>query len=120
MQAHNTARHAAQFALEKKGEDVIIMDVRGLSNATDFFVIVSAASDVQINAIATNIEKMLRKDFKIHINHKEGTGSSAWVLLDYIDVLVHVFHKDKRGFYGLEELWADAKFETVTDKPDEH
>ncbi len=120
MSAYETARHAAQLALEKKGEDVIIMDVRGLSNATDFFVIVSASSDVQINAIAGNIEKLLRKNFKIHINHKEGSGSSAWVLLDYIDVLVHIFHKEKRAFYGLEELWADAKFETVMDEIDEH
>jgi len=120
LTANETAHYAAQYALDKKGEDVVIMDVRGVSNATDFFVIASASSDVQINAIATNVEKMLRKDYKIHINHKEGSGSSSWVLLDYIDVLVHIFHKEKRGFYGLEDLWADAKFETVTDNADEH
>ena len=100
-------RRAAKAALERKGEDVTVMDVRGLSSATDFFLIVTGRSDVQVKAIAEHIIDTA-KSAGVRPQHVEGLDQGRWVLIDYIDHVVHVFHPAAREFYQLETLWGDA------------
>ena len=98
---------AAELALERKGYDVIALDLRGISSATDFFVLASGRSDVQVKAIAEHISEELRRE-GTRPSHVEGLQGGRWVLLDYIDFVVHVFHPQAREFYQLENLWGDA------------
>jgi ribosome-associated protein len=108
------AKHVADLALSKKALDVVIMNLRGLSSVTDFFVICSGDSDVQIKAIADAVKDGLAKK-GVAVWHRE-IGSPNWVLLDYVDVVVHVFHKQTRPFYNLEKLWGDALIVRVADE----
>lgn len=98
---------AARAALEKKAEEVVVLDLRGVSGYTDFLVIGSGQSDRQIEAIADGVESELRAQGHRAIG-SEGQRGGRWVLLDFGDVVVHVFHRDERGHYDLEGLWADA------------
>lgn len=91
----------------KKGFDVKILELRELTAMADYFVICSADSDTQVKAIADEIDKNL-KDEGIRAWHKEGYKGLNWVLLDYVDVVVHIFKKDVRSYYNLERLWGDA------------
>lgn len=94
---------------EKKAEDIVVMDLRNVKNAiADFFVICSGNSDTQIDAISESIEKEVHKNNKENPWHREGKENKEWVLLDYVTVVAHVFKRDRRAFYGLEELWGDA------------
>ena len=90
------------------------MDLRKLTSMTDFFVVCSADSDIQVRAIADAVEDGLEKKGST-VWHREA-GSLNWVLLDYVDVVLHVFHKNTRSFYNLEKLWGDAEIEHVADK----
>ena len=112
LQSPKLAREAAELALSKKAEDVVILDLRELSTVTDFFVICSGSSDTHVKAISDAIEDGLEAKGarKWHI---EGYTHKRWVLLDYVDVVVHVFHQKTREFYLLERLWGDAKIERV-------
>lgn len=101
------ASSAATEAVERRGGDVILLDLQGLTSATDYFVIASGESDVQVKAIAERIEERLRER-GVRPWHVEGLQNSNWVLLDYVDFVVHVFHREARGYYALERLWADA------------
>src|SRR3954463_6749041 len=105
--SRRTAVAAARAALEKKSEEVVVLDLRGMSGYTDYLVIGSGTSDRQLEAIAEGIEKELKG-----LGHKlvgsEGQRGGRWVLLDFGDVVVHVFHLDEREHYDLEGLWADA------------
>lgn len=95
--------------LEKKAENVIVLDMKNVKNAiADFFVICSGNSDTQVDAIADSVEEMVYKSSKQNPWHKEGKENKEWILLDFVDVVVHVFKKDRRDFYALEELWGDA------------
>lgn len=114
MRPKTLAKKAAQLALEKKAEDVVIMDVRKLTSITDFFVICSAESSVQLKAIVDHIVEELEKK-GIKAWHIEGYTNLIWVLIDYVDVVVHAFLKQAREFYGLEKFWGDAKFEYITE-----
>lgn len=99
---------------EKKAIDVVVMDLRQVKNAiADFFVICSGNSDTQIDAIADSIDEEVFKALKSHPWHREGKVQKEWILLDYVDVVAHVFKKDRREFYKLEELWGDAEFTYV-------
>jgi ribosome-associated protein len=98
----------------KKGYDVLIMDLKNLATFADYFVICSADSDTQVKAIADEIDKSLR-DEGIKCWHKEGYQALRWVLLDYVDVVVHIFKKDVRDYYSLERLWGDAPVERLSD-----
>ncbi len=98
---------AATLALERKAFDVLSLDLRGISSATDYFLLASGTSDVQVKAVAEHIIDELRKE-GVRANHVEGLDSGRWVLIDYIDLVVHVFHVSTREFYQLEELWGDA------------
>ncbi len=112
--AKRLARRLAEVALEKKAFDVLIMDLRKLTGVTDFFVLCSADSDTQIKAIVDHIvDEMEKRQQKVW--HVEGYENLSWVLLDYVDVVVHVFHKNTRAFYNLENLWGDAKTEVIED-----
>jgi ribosome-associated protein len=98
---------AAQAALDKKGSDVIILEVAELTSVADYFVIASGESERQVKAIAQNIEKLLSSRFD-RSPQIEGAGTSTWILLDYGDIIVHVFKTDIREYYGLERMWSDA------------
>lgn len=86
----------------------MVLDLRNLSDFTDYFVICHGSSDRQIQAIADAIEERLAEDLGLHPNHVEGRSSSDWILMDYINFVVHVFVEAKRAFYALERLWGDA------------
>ena len=98
---------AAQCALERKAQNVVALDLRGISTATDYFVIGSGSSDIHVRAIADHVIEELRKE-NVRPGHVEGLESGRWVLVDYIDFVVHVFHPSARDFYQLETLWGDA------------
>ncbi|GAB3533497.1 ribosome silencing factor [Pontibacter brevis] len=99
---------------EKKATDIVIINLKSLKNAvSDYFVIASANSDTQIDAIASSIEEEVFKAVRQNPWQSEGRTNNEWVLLDYVDVVAHIFLKDKREFYALEELWGDAKIEQV-------
>lgn len=93
---------------DKKGFDVKILDLRELTSITDYFVIVSGNSTTQVMAIADEVEeKMYEKGYKLI--GKEGYREARWILLDYGNIVVHIFHKDERDFYNLERVWADSQ-----------
>ena len=99
---------------EKKATDIVVINLKSLKNAvSDYFVIASANSDTQIDAIATSIEEEVFKSVRQNPWQSEGRTNNEWVLLDYVNVVAHIFLKDKREFYALEELWGDAKIEHV-------
>ncbi len=99
---------------EKKATDIVLMDLREVKNAVaDFFVICSGSSDKQMGAISDSVDEFVLKGLKENPWHKEGHNNKDWVLLDYINVVVHIFHKDRREFFGLEKLWGDAKITEV-------
>jgi ribosome-associated protein len=94
---------------EKKATDIVVLDLRKVKNAVaDFFIVCSGNSDKQIDAIADSIDEMVFKALKENPWHVEGKNNKEWMLLDYIDVVAHVFRKDRRDFYALERLWGDA------------
>lgn len=115
MQPKELADKIAQLMLDKKAEDVVIMDLKELTTITDFFVICSASSDVQVKAIADHIDNELGK-VKESAWHSEGYTNRSWVLLDYVNVVAHIFLNQTRKFYNLEGLWGDAVIEEVQDK----
>ena len=101
-------------ASDKKARDIVTMDMRGLMSSTDYFVIGSANTATQVRAIADNIEEEMDKA-GVHFMHKEGYREGEWVLLDYGDVVAHVFRQDSREYYALERLWGDAKLTPYED-----
>ena len=99
---------------EKKGENIVQLDLRGLDGAvTDYFIVCEANSSTQVGAIADSIEKEVRETCGEKPWHKEGTENLEWVLLDYVNVVAHIFQPEKREFYNIEELWADAKIKEI-------
>lgn len=95
---------------EKKAQNIVVMDLRKLTSAsTDFFVICQGQSDTQVDAIANSIEDEVLKALKEKPWHKEGFQNAEWILLDYVNVVAHVFLEEQRNFYALEDLWGDAE-----------
>ncbi len=105
--ARPTALAIAKAALDKKGEDVTVLDVRGLSSYADYFVIMTADSERQASAIADHLEQTM-KELGVSKVGVEGYETGRWILVDYGDVVAHVMNRESRGFYDLEGLWADA------------
>jgi ribosome-associated protein len=106
-EAITMATVAARAAADKLGEDVIVIDVSGQLVITDCFVIGSGANDRQVNAIVDEVEdKMREAGYKPA--RREGTREGRWVLLDYVDIVVHIQHRDERDFYALDRLWRDC------------
>lgn len=99
---------------EKKGEGITSLDLRKIKSAvTDYFIVCHANSRTHVEAIARSVEDEVYKKLKISPWHKEGFENAEWILLDYITVVVHIFQKEKRLFYGIEKLWADAKISKI-------
>ena len=99
---------------DTKGEDIQIFDLSGIENSVaDTFVICSGNSNTQVSAIAGNIEKKVRNDIRERPWHVEGTENAMWVLVDYVSVVVHIFQKEIREYYDIEELWGDAKITKI-------
>ena len=108
MTPDRLATLCAEYAANKKAENIVAIDLRGISSFTDFFVICSGTSEPHLKAIAGEIQERLREDHGIRPTGVDGYPMSQWVIVDYGDVLVHIFHQEKRAFYGLEDLWSDA------------
>jgi ribosome-associated protein len=100
---------AVGAALDKKAEDVVVLDLRKASGFTDYFVICTGANPRQITAIADGVRETLKRDFSERPALAEGVDRSEWILLDYFNFVVHVFSRDCRAFYGLERLWGNAE-----------
>ncbi len=99
---------------DTKGEDIKIFDLSGIENAVaDTFIICSGNSNTQVSAIAGNVEKQTRNNLKERPWHVEGTDNALWVLMDFVSVVVHIFQKETREYYNIEELWGDAKITTI-------
>jgi ribosome-associated protein len=106
-----TARQELSTAVrainDLKGRDIVVLDLRGLSEATDYFVVASGTSDAHVRGLAESVlEKLHRRGVRAH--HVEGLPGGRWVLLDFVDFVVHLFHPESRSFYQLERLWSDA------------
>ena len=100
----------------KRGQHVVSIDLRKLnSSVCDFFIICSAESDRQASAIADGVEKDMKEHYDTRAAHKEGMNSSHWIVLDFLDVVVHIFQPKYRDFYRLEDLWADADIKEYSD-----
>lgn len=113
--AHVLAAHAVDAVLDKKAHDVSVMDMRKVSGVADFFVLCTGDSELQIRAVAEAVQDRIREQCGERPWHVEGNDHYKWVLVDYVDVVVHVFSEEKRGFYNLERLWGDAPIEQVPD-----
>lgn len=96
------------MAADKKAERLVALDLRGISSFTDFFVICSGTSEPHLKAIAGEIETRLKQDNQVTPSAVDGYPMSHWIVIDYSDVVVHIFHDQKRDFYSLEDLWSDA------------
>jgi ribosome-associated protein len=103
------AQRAAQIAIDNKAQDVVLLDLRGVTDMTDFFLIASGTSDTHVRAIGQHLIEDMKKKEGSPVHHVEGLEKGRWVLLDYVDFVVHVFHPTLRNFYQLERLWADAE-----------
>ncbi|HYZ88763.1 MAG TPA: ribosome silencing factor [Myxococcales bacterium] len=108
LDAEGTARKAAEAALDRKAENLVVVDLREKATYADFLVICSGSNERQLEAIADAVEKSLH-DAGQRLIGSEGARGSRWVLLDFGDVVVHVFHHEERAYYDLEGLWSDAK-----------
>lgn len=104
----DVARRVVDFIVDKKGENVVLMDLRQVSLIADYFVIGSASSDRQLNAITEHIRDELRQQRRLYPLRIEGRGENGWILIDYGDVVVHLFAPELRSYYDLEGLWRDA------------
>ena len=117
MTSKETARAAAELALEKKARNVTILELGSLSDVTDYFVVCTGDSDTHVKAIADGVDEGLRMEGS-PVWRREGYSSLQWVLLDCVDVVVHVFQSRTRDYYDLEKLWGDAGIERVVDPLD--
>ncbi|MEP0368905.1 MAG: ribosome silencing factor [Cyclobacteriaceae bacterium] len=115
-QSNILSQSVVEGMLAMKATDVVVMDLREVKNAVaDFFVLCSGNSDTQIDSISDSIEEKVFKLSNQNPWKREGRENKEWILIDYVDVVAHVFNKEKRSFYGLEELWGDAKVTHIED-----
>lgn len=112
LNSKTKAIKAAKIASNKKAKDIIILDLKGLTTITDYFVICSGENATHIKALAEAIEEKFSKD-KIYYHSTEGLNFARWVLMDYSDVIIHIFDEETRAYYELEKLWLDAPRVTV-------
>ncbi|PVH25706.1 ribosome silencing factor [Sphingobacterium corticibacter] len=109
LSSENLAEIVVLGMQEKKGNEIVRLDMREVNGSvSDYFVICHADSNVQVNAIANSVEQEVYKALGQDPWHKEGQGNGEWILLDFIDVVVHIFKTEKRNHYGIEDLWGDA------------
>ena len=107
-EALSLARRVVDLASDKQASEIVLLDIRGVSLIADYFVIGTVGSERQASAILKDLSERLQAEFGRKPLHTEGKPDSGWVLLDYGDVLVHVFLEDTRAYYALERLWGDA------------
>jgi ribosome-associated protein len=107
-------QRAAAILLDRKANDVVLLGLKGVSDMTDYFLIASGTSDTHVRALGGSVLEDLKKETGQMANHTEGLQQGRWVLLDYVDFVVHVFHPTLRNFYQIERLWADAQVIPVT------
>jgi ribosome-associated protein len=108
------AQRAASILLDRKANDVVLLSLKGVSDMTDFFLIASGTSDTHVRALGSTLLEDLKKETGQMAHHVEGLQQGRWVLLDYVDFVVHVFHPTLRAFYQIERLWADAEVIPIT------
>ena len=108
LEAQALARRIVEIASDKQASDIVLLDIRPIATVADYFVVLSTASERQMSALARDFEQTLRNDEGTRPLRVEGQASSGWVLIDYGDVVVHLFSAEQRGFYRLEELWSAA------------
>ena len=113
-QSRKMARIAWNALNDKKGEDIKIIDITGISVLADYFIIANGTSVSQVNALVDNVEEELHKA-GYSLKQREGQASGSWVLLDFGDIIVHVFDKENRLFYDLERIWKDGKITDIAD-----
>ena len=106
--AEDLVRLCVRLAEDKKAEDIVVLDLRGISSFTDYFVICSGTSEPHLKAISNGIREGLREHAHLSPLASEGSVASQWLVMDYSEILVHIFHQKKREFYALENLWSDA------------
>ena len=109
------AKKISRLMLEKKALEIKIIDVRKITTLTDFFIICTSESQPQTRAITDHIQKIMKKE-GIKAWHIEGYENLEWVLIDYVNIVVHIFSTESRNYYGLDRLWADGKISEVIDK----
>jgi ribosome-associated protein len=123
LNSQQIAQLAAEAALSRRANDVVILDLQGIASFTDFFVICSGTSDAHLEGISNAILEKLKGN-AVELWHQEGKRHDNWLLLDYVDVVVHLFLREAREFYNLERLWADAPTvdlpEVVVDDDEEY
>lgn len=107
------ARSAIDAILTKKGRDILVLDVHDVSGMADIFILVTGDSELQIKAIFNSVRSELHEELEERPWHVEGIEHLQWVLLDYVDLVVHIFNEEKRSYYSLERLWGDAPKEAV-------
>ncbi len=115
MEARRIMERTVALAQSKKAEDVVVLDMRAVTDMTDYFVICTGTVDVHVKAIADAIVEGMKEEGE-RSWHLEGTERLQWVLIDFVDVVVHVFQPEMRNFYALERLWGDAKRETISNE----
>jgi ribosome-associated protein len=112
----NLGRTIIDCIQEKKGSGIVQINLTKIDNSVcEYFIVAHADSNTQVKAIASHIENHLRKQYKIKPLHSEGYENAQWVLLDYNSIIVHIFQQETRNFYKLEELWADAELEIISE-----
>ena len=117
ISAENLSKYIVKGIQEKKGTNIVILNLRDIGNAiADYFIICTGTSDTQIDAISDAIEKEVITEAKERPWHREGYQNKEWILIDYVNVVVHIFKSDVRSFYGLEELWGDAVVTRIEDE----
>ena len=109
------AQRAAMILSAHKANDVVLLSLEGVSDMTDYFLIASGTSDTHVRSLGNSVLEEMKRDTGQMAHHVEGLSQGRWVLLDYVDVVVHIFHPTLRNFYQIERLWADA--ETVPLEP---
>ncbi|HEY72180.1 MAG: ribosome silencing factor [Chloroflexi bacterium] len=109
MDTLELARNIAEAIADKKGEDILILDIRDISILADYFVIGSTTSKRQAKAIVEGVKQEIKQAFDVRPSHIEGEPASGWVLMDYGDVVVHLFAEEVRAYYDLEGLWQDGQ-----------
>ncbi|MDG5768168.1 ribosome silencing factor [Balneolales bacterium ANBcel1] len=101
--------------LERKAEQLVVLDVSEITTLADYFIICSGGSDTHIKALADNVSESIKESTGEHVWRREGLESKKWVVLDYVNVVVHVFNHETRSYYALENMWSDAKITSIED-----
>lgn len=102
--------------LEKKAKDIVLLDVRELTTLTDYFIVCNGTSDTQIRALANSVTGKVKEELGENVWKQEGMDARRWIILDYVNVVVHIFNEEKRAFYGIERMWNDAVITEIADE----